>query len=153
MSLNVTLTALKGDVNRIPLVDVTLTKEGWAADAKATGEQLRNISGAGELSANAIAKAIVAENLATEAKAMAESASATANSAQSVASGLSDAVATAQATADAAMPIAGGTFTGGVKYPSSETEKFELTGAYLRNIRISKDSTNLPSCVIAMIRK
>lgn len=93
MNMNVTLTALTGDVNRIPLVDATLTKTGWAADAKIVGEQLRNISGAGELSANAIAKAIAAENASTEALSKASE---------------------ALSKADAAMSKSGGTFTGAV---------------------------------------
>ena len=79
---------------------------------------------------------------------MAESASEIANSAQSVAGGLGDAVATAKATADAAMPIAGGTFTGDA-FAISE----DRSGACLRNIRISQSGSNKSTNYIAMIRK
>ena len=84
MILNENMPVLKGEINRIPMVDATLTKTGWAADAKEVGEQLRKISGAGELSANAIAKATAAESAATEAKAIATAAQATAASAATV---------------------------------------------------------------------
>jgi hypothetical protein len=36
-------TELKGTIVKIPEVDETLTKEGYAADAKKTGEALANL--------------------------------------------------------------------------------------------------------------
>lgn len=92
MSLNVTSIVLKGKINRIPLVDATLTKNGWAADAKETGEQIRKISGAGELSTNAIAKAISAENSANEARGIAAAANEVANTAAETANAAQDAI-------------------------------------------------------------
>lgn len=54
----------------------------------------------------------------------------------------------AQTAAAGAMPKAGGTFTGNVKANSGDR-----AGLYLRNIRVSKDNTNLSTDFIAMVRK
>lgn len=152
MSLNVTMSALKGSINRIPLVDATLTKTGWAADAKVTGEQLRNISGAGELSANAIAKASNAESVANAANATANSAKTTAAAAQTAAEDAATAAATAQGVADAAMPKSGGTFTGGVNVTPTGASSWTL-----KNISIhTAGSANLDGVNtqrIIMLRK
>lgn len=43
---NDTMYALRGKIVSIPKVDTTLTKEGCAADAKATGEAIQKVSGA-----------------------------------------------------------------------------------------------------------
>lgn len=148
MSLNATLTVLKGKINRVPSVDVTLTKEGWAADAKETGEQLRQISGAGELSANAVTKALEAEEIASEAKTIAQQASSEVAELDSEIGIWKVVASTARDTADAAMPLAGGTFTGNVKANSGDR-----SGLYLRNIRVSKDGVLMATDYIAMIRK
>lgn len=139
MSLNVTMSALKGSINRIPLVDATLTKTGWAADAKVTGEQLRNISGAGELSANAIAKAGNAESVANAANATANSAKATAAAAQTAAENAATAAATAQSTANAALPITGGQLTGYARAVSPSTGRND---GELYNIRVVNNAYN-----------
>lgn len=117
MILNENMPVLNGEINRIPMVDATLTKTGWAADAKEVGEQLRNISGAGELSANAIAKATAAESAATAAVSAANEAKNTAASANSAAN-------TAKTAADNAtsfdvsvtVPTTGWTTVAGAAY-------------------------------------
>lgn len=43
---------LRGRITKIPAIDTTLTKEGWCADAKATGEAIKAV----ELAANVVSK-------------------------------------------------------------------------------------------------
>jgi hypothetical protein len=40
---NQDVSILKGKVSKIPQVDITLSKEGYAADAKATGDALAEL--------------------------------------------------------------------------------------------------------------
>ena len=143
---------LIGKVNSVPKVDATLTRSGWSADAKVTGDEIRALKDAVTIAEGAAEKAEAVEEVAAEAKSIATTAANTANDAKNAANDAASAASAAQTTADGAMPKAGGTFTGNaVAYGDNRS------GEALRNIEVVSGSVEEPTAVstnkIVMVRK